>query len=302
MNCSICGKKAVYENKTGKNFLCKMHFMENVEKRFRQELRREVKFGRNGTTISVAISGGKDSSVLLYLLHKTLHMRRDVNLEAFTIDEGIKGYRSSGLESAKKLCSDLNIKHVTVSFREAFGKELDQIVAENRKMEGSPCSYCGPMRRDLMNRMSLELNADYVALGINLDDYAQSIMMNVIRGDFERMARMAPHIRIVDGLVPRITPMRKIYEKEVKLYAILAGIEHDANWCPYAMKAQRNRARELINELEEEKPGTKLAIEGFLEKLQDNIQRESVVIQKCQNCGNPANGKYCSSCIKNGFA
>jgi uncharacterized protein (TIGR00269 family) len=301
MECSICGKKAVYENKPGKNFLCKMHFMESVEKRFRQELRREVTFGRDGTTISVAISGGKDSSVLLYLLHKTLNKRRDVKLEAFTIDEGIKGYRNSGLESASKLCSELNIPHNTISFRDAFNTEMDQIVSGNDHLEGSPCSYCGPMRRDLMNRMSKEINADYVALGINLDDYAQSIMMNVIRGDFERMARMAPHKRVIDGLVPRITPLRKIYEKEVKLYAILAGINHDSNWCPYAMKAQRNKARELINELEEEIPGTKLAIEGFLEKLQDNIHTEPTMIHRCENCGNPANGKYCSSCMKKGF-
>lgn len=301
MNCSICGNRAVYENRAGGKFLCKMHFMENVERRFRQELRREVKFRKDGTTIAVAISGGKDSSVLLNLLHSTLHIRSDVKIRAFTIDEGIEGYRSSGLESAKKLCSKLGISHETISFSEAFNTEMDEIAGGDRKLEGSPCSYCGPMRRDLMNRMSVNMEADYVALGINLDDYAQSIMMNVIRGDFERMARMAPHRRIVEGLVPRITPLRKIYEKEVKLYAILAGIEHDSNWCPYAMKAQRNRARELINELEEENPGTKLAIEGFLERLQEKIASEPVTTGRCLNCGNPSNGKYCSSCMKNGY-
>ena len=300
MNCDICGKKAVFENKPGRVALCKMHFMENIEKRFRQELRREVKFGKDFTRISVAISGGKDSSTLLYLLHSTLKRRRDVEITAFTIDEGIQGYRSSGLESARKLCDSLGISHKVISFREAFNTEMDMVV--KGKLEGSPCSYCGPMRRDLMNRMSIDLNADYVALGINLDDYAQSIMMNVIRGDFERMIRMAPHRRIVDGLVPRITPLRKIYEKEVKLYAILAGIEHDSNWCPYAMQAQRNRARDLINELEEERPGTKLAIEGFLERLQERIEPVHVITQKCEICGNPSNGRVCSSCAKKGYS
>ena len=45
--------------------------------------------------------------------------------------------------------------------------------------------------------------------------------------DYKKMLRMAPHKNRIKGLVPRIIPLRKIYEKEVKLYAILEGIEHD---------------------------------------------------------------------------
>ena len=44
--------------------------------------------------------GGKDSSATLYLLHKILSERRNLELTAFTVDEGIEGYRSTGLEKA----------------------------------------------------------------------------------------------------------------------------------------------------------------------------------------------------------
>lgn len=300
MECSRCGKVAVFESKYSREALCKTHFMEGVERRFKQEIRSQIHFNRGDTRISVAISGGKDSSVLLYLLHRVLSSKRDVVIDAFTIDEGIAGYRHEGKVAAQELCNSLGIAHRVISFQEAFGTEMDSVVKEE-KLQGSPCAYCGPMRRDLMNRMSSEVNADYVALGINLDDYTQSIMMNVLRGDFEKMLRMAPHRHKIDGLVPRIVPMRRIYEKEVKLYAILAGIKHDAGWCPYAGKAQRNGVRDMVNDLEEEHPGTKLAVERFLERLQIHYgNREDLSIGKCIICGAPSNADVCQACARSG--
>lgn len=300
MECTRCGKNAVFESKYSREALCKTHFMESVERRFKQEIRNQIHFNREDTRISVAISGGKDSSVLLFLLHKVLSAKRGIRIDAFTIDEGIEGYRNEGIIAARELCNNLGITHRVISFQEAFGIEMDRVVKEE-KLEGSPCAYCGPMRRDLMNRMSAEVDADYVALGINLDDYSQSIMMNVLRGDFEKMLRMAPHKHRVEGLVPRIVPLRRIYEKEVKLYAILAGIKHDSGWCPYALRAQRNGIRDLLNNLEDEHSGTKLAVEKFLERLQGYYENgENLSIGKCIICGAPSNSDICQACARSG--
>ena len=301
MKCSSCGNEAVYESRPTASFLCAGHFRESVEKRFRHELRKELTMGRKNITIAVAISGGKDSSVLLHLLHKTLSMRRDVKLVAFTVDEGIKGYRPPGIESARNLCLKLGVEHRVMSFREIHGTEMDEVVA-SAKSEGSPCAYCGPMRRDIMNRMSIDFHADYVALGINMDDHSQSVMMNVLRGDFGKMLRMAPHDHSVEGLVPRIVPMRKIYEKEAKLYAILEGIEHDDGWCPYSEGARRNRIRELLSQLEEETPGTKAAIGNFFDEMRNAspVSGKKLSSGKCEICGEPSSGKICQSCIRSG--
>ncbi|MCL6014514.1 MAG: TIGR00269 family protein, partial [Candidatus Thermoplasmatota archaeon] len=107
MRCSKCEQVAVFESRPTGSALCKFHFVESVERRFKQEIRKQVHFNNGITTIGVAISGGKDSSVLLYLLWKTMKKKKNVVLKAFTIDEGIEGYRSEGLKSAEKLCSKL---------------------------------------------------------------------------------------------------------------------------------------------------------------------------------------------------
>lgn len=293
----MCSGKAVYEVKYNGSSLCKEHFIEFVEKRVKKELRDQIDLKRDNVRISVAISGGKDSSVTLYLLHKILSQRKNVKISAFTIDEGIKGYRDGGLKAAQVLCSELGIEHEVMSFKENFGHELDEIV----KIDGGttiPCSHCGPMRRQLMNKISMINNADYVALGINLDDYAQSILMNVAKGDAQRMARMAPHKNVQKDLIPRIVPLRKIPEKEVMLYALLQNIKFDGGTCPYYARAQRNKFRTILSDLEQEAPGTKHAIVNFLDKIRPTLtdQYPQVEMNKCKNCGAPTPGELCVVC------
>ncbi|MCL4358976.1 MAG: TIGR00269 family protein, partial [Candidatus Thermoplasmatota archaeon] len=188
------------------------------------------------------------------------------------------------------------VEHRTLSFKEAFGMTMDEIVRKDP--ETIPCSHCGPMRRKLMNLESLEYASDYVALGINLDDYAQSILMNVVKGDFERMMRMAPHSMRKEGLVRRIVPLRRILEKEVMLYAVLNRVGFDGGWCPFYERAQRNSFRSMVTEMEEQNPGAKFAIANFLDEMRDHIAASGgkIVMRKCVRCGAPTTGDFCSVC------
>ncbi len=295
MKCSLCKREAVYEARYSGSSLCEIHLRESVERRVRSEIRKQAGLGSSRTTIAVAVSGGKDSSVALYLMHKILSKRKNTEIFAVTVDEGINGYRDSGIESARKLCDRLGIEHNVLSFRETFGSTLDEIVEKDQ--ETIPCSHCGPMRRDVMNRLAEEVEADYMALGINLDDYAQSVLMNVVKGDYERLIRMAPHENMREGMVRRILPLIRIPEKEAVLYAILSGIEYDHGWCPYFERAQRNSFRETVEKFEDEYPGSRFAILNFSEKLRKNSSLHSDgEIGKCTICGRPSSSEMCPVC------
>ncbi len=298
MKCSKCNDKAIYFAKYNGLYLCKRHFNEMVERRAKKDLRTQINLNSDIVDISVALSGGKDSSTTLYLIHKILGNRRNVRIHAFTVDEGIDGYRESGLENARKLCRDLGIDHEVIGFKEKYGITLDEIVSrDNKKI---PCSYCGPMRRNLINMMASLQNADYVALGLNLDDYSQSILMNVAKGDFERMMRMSPQKDIKEGLVRRIAPLRSIPEKEVLLYAYVNGIPFDSSWCPYYGRAQRNIFRDVVNRLSEENPSTKFSLLKFLDNVRENsaAYRKDVNIGRCEICGAPTTQKICATCME----
>src|SRR5437667_10802598 len=156
------------------------------------------------------MSGGKDSSTTAALLAKFLENRRGVELVGVTIDEGIASYRPQGIDYAKRLCARLGIEHRVLAYAETVGHGMDDVVVVDP--EAIPCSYCGPFRREALNRAAREVDADYVATGLNLDDTAQSIVMNVARGDIEKLAWMERHEPRQPDLVPGMQPL--LYQRE----------------------------------------------------------------------------------------
>jgi len=293
--CDRCGKPAVEWIRYSGDHLCRDHFLEFVERRVKRELRSQVDL-RDGERVAVGMSGGKDSSTTAALLAKFLGDRRDIELVGITIDEGIASYRPAGIDSARRLCTRLGIEHRVLAYTETAGHAMDDVVLADP--EAIPCSYCGPFRREALNRAARMVEADYVATGLNLDDTAQSILMNVARGDIEKLARMGPHETRQPGLVPRIQPLRMIPEKEVYLYALLSGVEfHDAT-CPYAERAQRGRFRDILHRLEEESPGTRHAIVSGYDQMRPLLQAKypPATLNACARCGEPTVNEICNAC------
>lgn len=293
--CDRCGAPAVEWVRYSGEHLCRDHFLAFVERRVKREIRSQVDLVR-GDCIAIGMSGGKDSSTTAVLLSEFLRSRRDIELVGITIDEGIGSYRPEGIERAKRLCERLGIEHRVLAYADTTAHTMDRVVALDPA--AIPCSYCGPFRRQALNRAARDVHADYVATGLNLDDTAQSILMNVARGDVEKLARLGPHETRQPGLVPRIQPLRMIPEKEVYLYAFLRGIEfHDAT-CPYAERAQRGRFREIVHRLEEDSPGTRHAIVRGYDQMRPLLQSKypPASLNACTRCGAPTVHQLCKAC------
>jgi len=293
--CDRCAEPAVAWIRYSGAHLCGDHFLAFVEKRVKEEVRRQVDL-RPGTRLAVGLSGGKDSSTATTLLHDIVAPRRDVELVAITVDEGIASYRPGGIESARRLCASLGIEHRVIAYRETVGIGMDEVVT--RDSEAIPCSYCGPFRRQALNRAAKEAGADYLAMGLNLDDTAQSILMDVARADVDRLARLGPHEAVQPGLVPRLYPLRTVPEKEVYLYATLRGIPFHEATCPYAARAQRGRFGAVLSQLEEASPGTRHAIVSTHDQLRPLLQAKFVAgtPKPCARCGEPAANDLCKAC------
>lgn len=293
--CDRCAAPAVEWVRYGGAHLCRDHFLAFVERRAKRELRSQVDL-RGGARIAVGMSGGKDSSTTAFLLSDFLRNRRDIELIGITIDEGIASYRPAGIEAAKRICAKLGIPHRVLAYEETAGHTMDEVVALDP--HAIPCGYCGPFRRQALNRAAREVGADYVATGLNLDDTAQSILMNVARGDVEKLARLGPHDARQPGLVPRIQPLRMIPEKEVYLYAFLRGIPFHEATCPYAERAQRGRFREILYRLEEDSPGTRHAIVSGYDQMRSLLQRQfpPTSLRACARCGEPTVHEVCKAC------
>ena len=293
MRCDHCSNEAVTLIRYNGSHLCGEHFRSYVEKRVKKEIRKQIDI-RSGDTIAVAVSGGKDSMVSLYLLNEIFGERRDVSLCAITIDEGIKGYRPPSLDIVKEFCKEHNIASYVRSFSE-MDLEMDTVASVSG--ENSPCTYCGVFRRNLMNDQARAIGARYLATGHNLDDMAQSIMMNFVRGDVERLARLGPHTKIQPGLIPRFHPLRLIPEKESLLYALVSEIPFWDRECPYYMDALRNQYRDVVDQLEDRSPGSKFSILASYDTLKPMLAEHFPPsgLHSC-SCGEPTLGEKCKAC------
>jgi uncharacterized protein (TIGR00269 family) len=254
--------------------------------------------------IMVGVSGGKDSVTLLHILAGFEKNFAKASITAVTVDEGIKGYRDQAVAYAVKNCKKLNVPHKIVSFKELFGVSLNELVKrieEKKRAQQvlTPCAYCGVLRRRALNVAAREAHVDKLATAHNLDDEAQTILLNLFHGDPFRIARVQPaleerHVKLVD----KVKPFCEVPEKEIAFYAYLRGIEFQDVPCPYASSALRNDVRTMLNLMEGKHAGVKFTLFQSAERIRPALEKavEGDRLRECSFCGEPSAGSVCRLC------
>jgi uncharacterized protein (TIGR00269 family) len=249
--------------------------------------------------IAVALSGGKDSAALLHILTKIEERFPRVELIAITIDEGIRGYRREAIRIARENCKKLGVEQSIFSFKKLYNHTLDELAKiAKEKLQLTPCSICGILRRKALNVAAKEVGATKLATAHNLDDESQTILINIIHGDIWKLARVEPMItRPFPGFITRIKPLCRIPESEVAFYAYLQRIKFQESSCPYMRDTLRSHVRLTLNRLEVRYPGTKFKIIRSIEKIRPLLKGlVEVELKYCKICGEPSIKGTCRAC------
>ncbi|MCG3258614.1 MAG: TIGR00269 family protein [Candidatus Heimdallarchaeota archaeon] len=302
MKCTLCGEQTVYVRQYDKLALCIRHFNEQMRKRVQKTITRYKMLGRKDR-IAIGVSGGKDSIALLDIMSRIEKDFPESNLVAIIIDEGIENYRDEGLHFAKMNAERLNIEHHVFSFKHDFGYGLDNIIEilgeRGKDREYGACSYCGILRRKILNKAAKEVGADVLLTGHNLEDEAETVLLNIIRGDIQRLVRLDPKPRkIHHSLVPRAKPFRTTPQAEIVMYCYLNDLEYQEIPCPYAVEAYRGDVRDFIFKTQEKQPMLSFNIVRGLDKLLKMVSDipTSKKMQDCTKCGEAAASDLCRGC------
>ncbi|EMD68089.1 hypothetical protein COCSADRAFT_79173 [Bipolaris sorokiniana ND90Pr] len=266
--CALCSvNRALILRPKDHSRLCKMCFIAVFETEIHHTITTNSLF-HCGEKVAIGASGGKDSTVLASVL-KTLNERYDYGLDLIllSIDEGIKGYRDDSLETVKRNAQQYDMPLTILGYAELYGWTMDQVVEQVGK-KGN-CTYCGVFRRQALDRGASRLGVKHVVTGHNADDVAETVLMNLLRGDLPRLSRTTSIVTSTPSAssdpasntnIKRSKPLKYAYEKEIVLYAHHKNLDYFSTECIYSPEAFRGSARALIKNLERVRPSAILDV------------------------------------------
>ncbi|XP_044947760.1 cytoplasmic tRNA 2-thiolation protein 1 isoform X1 [Hordeum vulgare subsp. vulgare] len=294
--CKRCGeRKAALKRPKTLEQICRECFYIVFEDEIHQTIVDNNLF-KAGERVAIGASGGKDSTVLAYVLSE-LNKRHKYGLDLFllSIDEGITGYRDDSLETVKRNELQYGLPLKIVSYKDLYDWTMDDIV----KAIGlkNNCTFCGVFRRQALDRGAALLKVDKIVTGHNADDIAETVLLNILRGDIARLSRCTFITTGEDGPIPRCKPFKYTYEKEIVMYAYFKKLDYFSTECIYSPNAYRGFAREFIKDLERMRPRAILDIITSGENFRISTTTRMPEQGTCERCGYISSQKLCKACV-----
>ena len=296
--CAVCKeKRAILKRPKNGAAVCKECFFWVFETEIHHTIV-TAKLFKKGEKVAIGASGGKDSTVLAYVL-KALNDRYEYGLQLFllSIDEGITGYRDDSLETVKRNQQQYNLPLKILSYNDLYGWSMDAIVKQIGRKNN--CTFCGVFRRQALDRGAMQLKVDKIATGHNADDIAETVLMNILRGDIARLQRCTAVATADDPSgIPRVKPFKYTYEKEIVAYAYFKKLDYFSTECIYAPNAYRGHARAYLKDLEAIRPSSIIDVIHSGEMMVGVKEGISLPVQKnCTRCGYISSNDVCKACI-----
>jgi tRNA 2-thiocytidine biosynthesis protein TtcA len=191
---------------------------------------------RDGDHVLVAVSGGKDSLVLLQILHERLkRIPISYRITAVHVDPGFGGNSAREIESYLSLHGfDYRIIESDIGPR-AHGPE-------NRE---NPCFLCSRMRRKLLFEMADSLGCNRIALGHHKDDIIETLFLNIFYG--ASISTMLPVQALFGGKLTLIRPLYLLDEDLVRRYAEAMDFPKIQVDCPSSGATKREEIKSMLN-------------------------------------------------------
>ncbi len=263
--------------------------MVDVEKKSLETIRKYNLFSEEDK-VAVAVSGGKDSMSLLNIL------KGRFNITALFIDVGIPKFSEESFHIVSDFCRKYNIPVKRVSLKEVVGFTTSEAV---KVVGGKACTTCSVLKRYALNKSARGF--DKLATGHNLDDEAESVMMNLLKVNISSLISLGPKTGLFedDNFVQRVKPFYFVLERDILKYAIKRRIPFVNYPCPLRGDSPfRYFMKKELDNLEKTFPNIKQNIvKSFLNNIKNKENlRVKHKIYHCKYCGEPSSSPVCNAC------
>ena len=186
--------------------------------------------------VAIALSGGKDSLTLLFLLHG-LRGRGFPHFPLYAIHVDGEFSCGAGVDAGylRAICEQLEVPFIVRS--------------STQKREELECYSCSRERRRLIFTAAKEVGAKRIAFGHHRDDSAQTLLLNLLhKAEF---AANLPKVHMERYDVTIIRPLIYVSEAQIRTFAQKEGFARITCQCPVGQKSQRKAVDQLLKQMEE---------------------------------------------------
>lgn len=192
--------------------------------------------------LAIALSGGKDSLTLLFLLKAILGRGfPDIPLTAIHVGGEFSCGAGVHTDFLKGICDELDVEFVECT--------------STQKRETLACYSCSRERRKLIFNAAKKRGIDTIAFGHHRDDSVQTLLMNLFhKAEF---AANLPKVPMIDYGVTIIRPLIFVEEEAIKEFASMYGFARILCQCPVGQNSMRKKTEELLKSIEDYFPNAR---------------------------------------------
>lgn len=225
--------------------------MDRLERRLLNRLARaseEHRLLEPGDKVMVAVSGGKDSYVLLHLLQEVQRkVPWDLDLVAVHLDQHQPGFRPDIVEDF--------LRSRDVPY-EIVREDTYSVVAEHTPEGKAYCSLCSRLRRGILYTTAVRLGCTKIALGHHRDDSIETLMLNLLYAG--QIKAMPPRLTSDDGRNTVVRPLIACAEADIaQLASDLAFPIQPCTVCSQQPDLKRAKVKALLDELNADNPNVR---------------------------------------------
>ncbi|MGI6393277.1 MAG: tRNA lysidine(34) synthetase [bacterium] len=196
-----------------------------------------------GDHILVALSGGKDSSVMLKLLaRKKVSTTNDYKLSSVFVKTGFE--------------KDVEIEKYLQEYSESLKVPFYSVETPFSPLTNSkakkPCYLCSRFRRLAIFDLADKVGSSVVAFGHHRDDFIQTFFLNIFSSGL--LQSIYPVHSFFKGKYKVIRPMLYIDERALSLESKVLKIEAFESGCPFGAASERAFIKSLLQEIEKRNP------------------------------------------------
>ncbi len=200
----------------------------------------------NGDKIAVGISGGKDSMVLVYVLHLYKRFsKKDYEIFPIHVNEGFENMDFSVVKNfIESLGENFHI--------EESNPNIYKVLKMHMKNDKLPCSICSKMKKAAINQAAIRLGCNKVAFAHHVDDAIETLFLNEIYGG--RIATFQPLTYLSNTNLTLIRPLVYSKEKDINKALKEVNLPLVKSTCPNDKKTEREDIKQMLKDIYKKYP------------------------------------------------